>query len=99
MLNYATNQTRSITDFERKLYCSLQAQGALGDLTDVTIRDEYFSITYTRDELEYIGSIVAKEQLQDWLQEQDTDAYIAKQCELAINDKGKERELYGSKIV
>ena len=91
MLNCATNHTRSITDFERKLYCSLQAQGALRDLADVTIRDEYFSVTYTRDELEYIGSVVAMEQMLADLANQGEESYNAELAHFAIEKEDYEK--------
>lgn len=78
---------RTITDFERSLY--LATENRLDDVTEITVRDEYSTVTYTREDLEAIGEIVAEEQYMDWLMSQGEDAYNAE-----LDRERQEREEY-----
>lgn len=66
---------RNITSFERSLY--LATENTLEDITEIVVRDEYSTVTYTREDLEAIGEIIAEEQYMDWLMSQGEDAYNA----------------------
>ena len=83
--NYLSNNnktteygTRTITDFERRLYLSVAND--LDSITEIAIKEDYFTTTYTRSDLERIGEIVAEEQYYDWLLSQGEDAFEA-ECE------------------
>ena len=93
MLNYkkSNTQDKRITDFERKLYCALQTQGALSDLGEITIRDGYSCVTYTREDMDYIGSVVAMEQMLDDLANQGEESYNAELARFAIEKEDYEK--------
>ena len=78
---------RTITDFERSLF--LATENNLEDITEIVVRDGYSTITYTREDLEAIGEIVAEEQYMEWLMSQGEDAYNAE-----IERERQEREEY-----
>ena len=88
---------REITDFERKLYQSVQ--GDIQDIAEISICEGYFTTTYSKADLEEIGAVVTEEQMYEELlsrgeeafnaeierQRQECkeyEAYIALQCEL-----------------
>ena len=94
---------REITDFERKLYLSVQ--GDIHDIAEISIGEGYFTITYSKADLEEIGDIVAEEQMyEDVLSRgeeafnaeierqrqecKEYEAYIALQCELTESKRG-----------
>ena len=66
---------RTITNFERSLY--LATENRLDDVTEITVRDEYSTTTYTREDLDAIGMIVDEEREYDWLLSQGQEAFEA----------------------
>jgi hypothetical protein len=66
---------RHITDFERKLF--LATENRLEDVTEITVRDEYSTVTYTREDLNAIGMIVDEEREYEWLLSQGQEAFEA----------------------
>lgn len=79
--NYLSNNktieygTRGITDFERRLYLSVANE--LDGITEISIKEDYFTTTYSKSDLEKIGEIVAEEQYYDWLLSQGKEAFNA----------------------
>lgn len=64
---------KEITDFERKLYMSVQ--GNIQNIGEISIRNEYFTTTYSKADLEEIGSIIAEEQMYEELLSQGEEAF------------------------
>ncbi len=66
---------RQITDFERGLF--LATRNNPDDFSSITVRDGYSTVTYTRDDIEEIGKVVAEEQLYEHLLSQGQEAFEA----------------------
>lgn len=66
---------RNITAFERSLF--LATENRLEDVTEIIVRDEYSTVTYTRDDLEAIGMVVDEERKYEWLLSQGEEVFEA----------------------
>lgn len=66
---------KEITDLERKLYMSVH--GNIRDIPEISIREGYFTTTYSKADLEEIGAIAAEEQLYEELLSQGEEAFNA----------------------
>ena len=64
---------KEITDFERKLYMSVK--GDIQNVAEISIREGYFTTTYSKEDLEEIGSIIAEEQMYEELLSQGEEAF------------------------
>lgn len=66
---------KEITDFERKLYLSVQ--GDIQNIEEISVREGYFTTTFSKADLEEIGAIVAEEQMYEDLLSQGEEAFNA----------------------
>lgn len=84
MSNYFNNNLKrkgSITDFERKLFKSVENE--LSTIGEIRVCEGYSEIVYSSKELESIGEIVIEEEYALWLASQGRDYYEEKAQEEA----------------
>ena len=64
---------KEITDFERKLYLSVK--GDIHDIAEISIREGYFTTTYSKADLEEIGDVVVEEQMYEEVLSRGEEAF------------------------